>query len=161
MRTSQIIRRSIVGLLFGVSIWFYAKTFFRPNWGWPLSVLFGFVCLLVLIFIVRKVVNRPAPFQLVLRLANDKGGDEDDDATFTKLHKRFKDAFRGCRDVRFDGYDTDRSWIWFYFFGPNEQTVREVVLSELRDCKIRAGSYFLSAASQSCAPPTDGPALQL
>jgi hypothetical protein len=148
-------------LFFGVAIWFYAKTYFRPNWGWPLALAFGSVYLLVLFFIVRRSVGPPAPFQLVLRLANNTGGDEEDGGTFDKLHDRFKTALRRSGDVRFAGFDTDRSWIWFYFYGSSDQTVREAVLSQLQDCNIRDGSYFLSAASQPFAPPNDGPALQL
>lgn len=161
MKTPSVIRQSLTVLFFGVAIWFYAKTYFRPNWGWPLALAFGFVYLLVLIFIMRRAAGRPAPFQLVLRLANDNGGDAEDDGTFKKLHDRFTKILPRRGSVWFAGFDTDNSWIWFYFYGPNDQAVREAVMPQIQDCKIRNGSYFLSAASQACAPPSDGPALQL
>jgi len=161
MKTRSIIRRSIVVLLFAFAIWFYAKTYFRPNWGWPFALAFGVVYVLVLFYIVRRSVGRPAPFQLVLRLANDVGGDENDDRAFEKLRERFKRALPGPCKVRFAGFDTDGIWTWFYFHGPDDQTVRETVLSQLQDCQVREGSYFLSGATQPCAPPNDGPMQRL
>ncbi|MGC9943700.1 MAG: hypothetical protein ABSE48_17885, partial [Verrucomicrobiota bacterium] len=104
MKTQIISRWSIAMLLFGVAIWFYARTYFRPNWGWPLALVFGVIYLLVLIYIVRGAVGKPAPFQLVLRMANDKGGDEDDDSTFKKLYERFKSVLPGSGTIRFDGF---------------------------------------------------------
>jgi hypothetical protein len=161
MKTQGIIRRSIVVLFLGVASWFYAKTYFRPNWGWPLALAFGAVYILVISYIVRRAVGKPAPFQLVLRMANDKGGDEDDNRTFKKLRERFKSVLSGPGVVRFDGFDTDGRWIWFYFHGPDDQTVREAVLSQLQDCQVHDGSYFLSGATQTCAPPNNGLALRL
>lgn len=161
VKRPRLIRQSILVPFYVVTIWFYAETYLRQNWERPLALALGLIHALVVILIARKDADSPAPFQLVLRLAGDNGGDENDDSTFAKLHERFTKALPGRGDVRFGGFDTDGGWIWFYFHGPNDQWVREAVLSQLQDCKIRDGSYFLPAASQPCAPPSDGPALQL
>ncbi len=109
----------------------------------------------------RTVLGKPAPFQLVLRLADVKGGDLEDHQTFETLQERFKQQFSRPGSIRFGGFDTDGRFIWFYFSGPDERTVREAVLAELGGCRVRPGSYFLSKATQSCASPNDGPTFPL
>ena len=159
MNARGIIRRSILVLLFGFAVWFFA-TRYRPIWGWPLGLAFGVAWVLVMVYVHRKM-NKPAPFQLVLQMANDQGGDQADGRTFDLLWGRFKRLSPSPGGVRFDGFDTDGNQIWFYFHGPDAGVVREAVLPQLRDCQVRKGSYFLSGATQSCAPPNAGAAISL
>lgn len=158
---STILRNCVVAALVASAAWFAAYTYFRPNWNWPLSLLFGAVFVWVFFPGGRAVIGKPAPFQLVLRLADDKGGDHEDAHTFETLHARFKHQFSKPSDLRFDGFDTDGRFIWFYFLGLDEGVVRGAVLAQLGGCRIRSGSYFLSKATQSCAPPNDGPTMPL
>ena len=160
MNIGRFTRWSILGLCFCLSTWWVASNYYEKNWGWPLAMAFGAVFSAVFIYLVRRSAGKPAPFQLVLRLADDKGGDQEDDQTFETLHARFKQHFPKSGSVRFDGFDTDGSFIWFYFFGPDESTVRGAVLPPLEGCQIRQGSYFLSKATQRAAP-NDGPATLL
>ena len=125
-----------------------------------MALFLGTVYVLVFVW-YQRLINKPAPFQLVLRLVNDRGGDENDRRTLDQLMKRFKSLSKSQRVLRFDGFDSAGSWFWFYFHGPAEQAVRETVLLQIQDCQIRRGSYFLSAATQSCASPNDGPTLLL
>jgi hypothetical protein len=158
---SRIIRRCLLTAVLAGGAWWFASAYFRKNWSWPLSLLFGAVAVLVIVYGGRRAAGKPAPFQLVLRLADDKGGDQEDDRTFKTLHARFKQQFPKSGSIRFDGFDTDGSFIWFYFFGPEEDAVRHAVLPGLEGCRIRQGSYFLSKATQPCAAPNDGPATLL
>jgi hypothetical protein len=161
MNIGRFIRWSVLAVCFCLSTWWVARTYYQKNWGWPLAIAFGAVCSVVFIFLVRCSAGKPAPFQLVLRLADDKGADQEDDRTFKTLHERFKKQFPKSGSVRFDGFDTDGSFIWFYFLGPDETSVRRAVLSHIEGCRIRQGSYFISNASQPCASPNDGPATLL
>jgi hypothetical protein len=158
---SKITRYCLPAVIVTGGAWLAATIYFRQNLGWPLSLLFGAVFMLILIYMGRAAAGKPASFQLVLRLADDKGGDEEDDLTFEALHTRFKQRFPKSGSIRFDGFDTDGSFIWFYFLGPDEMSVRQAVLSHLDGCRIRRGSYFLTNATQPCAPPNDGPATLL
>jgi hypothetical protein len=56
--------------------------------------LFGAVAVLVFVYVGRRAAGKPAPFQLVLRLADGKGGDHEDDQTFEALHARFQQHMR-------------------------------------------------------------------
>lgn len=47
-------------------------------------------------------LGKPAPLQLVLRLAKPKGGDREDDETFDTLHRRFKQQFSMPCSMRFE-----------------------------------------------------------
>jgi hypothetical protein len=146
---SRIFRRWLLAVVFAGGAWWFAGEYFRKNWSWPLSLLFGAVAVLVFVYVGRWAAGKPAPFQLVLRLADDKGGDHEDHQTFEALHARFQQHFLKSCVVRFDGFDTDGSFIWFYFLGPDESSVRHAVLMQLEGCRIRQGSYFLSKATQS------------
>jgi hypothetical protein len=154
---SRIIRYSLLAVIVAGGAWWAASTYFRQNWNWPLSLVFGTVFVLITIYLGRATAGKPAPYQLVLRLADDKGGDPEDDDTFETLHTRFKQQIPKSGRVRFDGFDTDGSFIWFYFFGPDETSVRHAVWSHLEGCRIRQGSYFIANATRSCAAPNDGP----
>lgn len=158
---SKIVRYCLLAVIFTSCTWWAASTYFRENWSWPLALLFGAVFVLVLISIGRVAAVKPEPFQLVLRLADDNGGDQEDNRTIETLHARFKQQFPKSGAIRFDGFDTDRSYVWFYFFGPEEGAVRHAVLSQLEGCRIRQGSYFLSEATRPCAAPNDGRATLL
>jgi len=131
---SGIIRHCLLAIIFAGGAWSAASRCFRQNWNWPLSLFLGAVFGLVLIYLRRAAAGKPPPFQLVLRLAGDKGGDQEDDQTFETLHARFKQQFPKSGGVRFDGFDTDGSFIWFYFFGPDEGKVRHAVFSQLESC---------------------------
>jgi hypothetical protein len=157
----KIIRYSVLGVIVTGWAYYAASTYFRQNWSWALSLVFGAIFVLVLVYGGRAAAGKPAPFQLVLRLADDKGGDQEDDQTFETLHKRFKEQFPKSGSVRFDGFDTDGNFVWFYFLGPDETLVRQTVLSQIEGCRIRQGSYFVSNVTQPCAPPTGGTALLL
>ena len=101
---------------------------------------------------------------MVLRLADDEEGEREDDETFDILHERFKQHFPGTGEsekVRFHGFDTEGSFMWYYFFGPDESAVRGAVLAQLVGCRIREGSYFLSNTTKSFAGPDDGVAMVL
>ena len=134
-----------------------ANNYFRKNWDWPLSLVFGVVFILIVIYLGRAAAGKCARFQLVLRLADDKGGDQDDNQVFETLHDRFKQRLPKSSSVRFEGFDTDGSFIWFYFFGPDESTVLSALMPQLEGCRIREGSYFLTNATRRCAAPNDGP----
>jgi hypothetical protein len=157
---SKTIRHCLFAILCAAT-WWFASTAFRKNWNWPLSLCFGAVFVLLLILAGRRAAGKTAPFQLVLKLADDKGGDQEDDQTFETLHARFEQQFPKKGNIRFDGFDTDGSFIWFYFFGPEADAVRHAVLSQIDGCRIRRGSYFLSQATHSCAGVNDGPATPL
>lgn len=159
MKIGTVIRWTIFVVCFGGSSWWWASTYYRENWGWPFAIAFGTVSSVVILYLARRVGGRHAPFQLVLRLADDEDGKREDDENFGILHERFKRNFPGTGEsekVRFHGFDTDGSFTWFYFFGPDENTVRVAVLPQLEGCRIREGSYFLSNATKSCAAPHDG-----
>ena len=158
---SCTIRNCLLVLLFLGGAWWFASTCFQEYWNWPLSLLFGAVSIGIFFYVVRQTTGKPSPFQLVLRLANNKGGDQEDNQTFKKLHARFEQQFPKSGSIRFNGFDTDDSFIWFYFFGPDEASVRHAVLSQLEGSRIRQGSYFLSKATQACASPNDGPSTPL
>jgi hypothetical protein len=161
-KMSKIIRYCLLAVIVAGMAWWTASTSFRQYYNWPLSLFFGALVGLIPIFAGRAAMaDNPAPFQLVLRLADDKGGDQEDAQTFEALHTRFTQQFPKSGSVRFDGYDADGSCIWFYFLGADEASVRDAVFSQLEGCRIRKGSYFLSKATQPCAPPNDGPATQL
>src|SRR5262245_59110855 len=119
---SRIIRRCLLAVVLA-GVWWFVSADFRKNWNWPLSLLFGAMAVFVIVYGGRK----PAPFQLVLRLADDKAGDHEDDQTFETLHDRFKHLFSKSGSIQFDGFDTDGSFIWFYFLGPDEASVRHAV----------------------------------
>jgi len=109
--------------------------------GWPLAAVLG-VCfgLLVLLIIRRQTVT--APFRLVVRLANDDTGDSEDDKLFDKLRARFKSDIPSGMDLKFDGFDIGGGYLWFYFNGADGKVVRDAVLSLVKDCTFRDGSYF-------------------
>jgi hypothetical protein len=158
----KIIRRCLYSVVFAGGAWWSARAYFRENWNWPLSLAFGALTVLAIGYVIsRWAAGKPAPFQLVLRLADDEGGDQEDDQTFKALRNLFKRLFPKSGSIRFDGFDTDRSFIWFYFHGPDEASVRDAVLPHLKEHRIRPGSYFLSKATQPCGSPNDGSATQL
>lgn len=161
MNVGRFIRWGILAVCFCFSTWWVASNYYQKNWSWPLAVAFSALFSVVFICLVRRSTGKPAPFQLVLRLADKKGGDLENDQAFYTLHARFKQHFPKSGSVRFDGFDTDGGLIWFYFFGPDESTVRGAVLPQLEGCQISQGSYFLSKATQPCAPPNNGPAALL
>jgi hypothetical protein len=164
MKIGGVIRWSILAVCFGVSSWLVASRYYEENWGWPLAIVFGVVFTVVVDYFVRRAGSRHAPFQLVLRLAEDEEGKRQDDETFDILHVRFKEHFPGAGEseqVRFDGFEADGGFMWFYFFGPDEMTVRSAVLPQLEGCQIREGSYFLSNATKPFAGPNDGAAIIL
>jgi hypothetical protein len=88
MNARGIIRWSIFVLCFGLAVWCFAKRYVAI-WGWPLALGFGVAWVLVASLILRKM-NKPAPFQLVLQMANEQGGDQADGRTFDRLRGRFK-----------------------------------------------------------------------
>ena len=92
----------------------------------------------------------------MLRLSNDDGGDQEDDQTFRLLIKRFKEAFPKSNKVRYDGFDTDGRFIWFYFCGPDDFLICDKVLTQVHGCRIRNGSYFLSKATKNFGSLSDG-----
>lgn len=142
MKTKRPVRGILFLVLLGLCAWFSIGKY-REYYDWPLAVLFGAVFVWIFHYYLPKATYaKPAPFHLVLRLGNDTGGDFEDDQTFEILHARFTERFPKSGDIRFDGFDTDGSRIWFYFFGPDENTVFAAVSSSLEDCCIRQGSYF-------------------
>ena len=162
MTTDKFIRRGLLAASLTVATWWFAKTYFRENWGWPPALVLGVVAAAVFAYVIRQfVIGKPAPFQLVLQMADENGGDKEDDQTFQLLHDRFRRLFPKSGDIGFDGFDTDGCFIWFYFRGAEEASVRDAILSQLEGCRIRKGSYFLSKATQSVAPPDDGPVTPL
>lgn len=142
--TGKFILLGILGVLLAPIIWFMGSRYHHAGWGWPLALVFGASFVLCAAYLIRRTQGKPAPFQLVLRLANKKGGDTEDNKTFELLHERFERLFPKSSDIRFDGFDTDGSFIWFYFLGQDETSVSHAVLSQLQGCRIREGSYFLS-----------------
>jgi hypothetical protein len=155
--TGKFIWRSIIVVLLGISAWECASRNFQENWGWPMALLFGAATVGIMEYAGRAAAGKPAPFQLVLRLANDRGGDRDDDRTFEILHERFERLFPKAANIWFEGFDADGTYVWFYFHGPDEVLVRRSILSQFEGCTIRNGSYWLSKATQTTAPPNDGP----
>ena len=157
---SKIFYRCLLAVVFaGGAFWF--SHIYQKNWSWPISLLFGAITVFVFVNLSRLTAGKPPPFQLVLRLSNDDGGDQEDGQTIDTLHARFKQHFRRSSDIRFKGFDTDGSFIWFYFVGPEEAPVRQAVMSQFEGCRIRPGSYFLSKATQTFAPSNDGPVTPL
>jgi hypothetical protein len=88
-------------------------------------------------------------------------GDPEDDQTFKKLDVCFKQHFPESGKIRFDGFDCDDNFVWFYFIGPDEGSVRQAVFPLLDGCTVRPGSYFVSNATQVFASLEDGHATLL
>ncbi len=88
--------------------------------------------------LLGQVSDKPAPFQLVLRL--DTG--PSDNRAFAELHRKFRHGCPRSSEVQFDGFDTDGEWVWFYFRGQDAQLAREKVFGLIRDCPITPGAYF-------------------
>ena len=123
----------------GLAIPWVAVAHWTGHWSARIADFVGF---LPLAFLLGRLASRPAPFQLVLRLADSDTGDAADEEVFERLHRCFK---QDCRDnlvARFDGFDIGGGWLWFYFNGSDGAAVRKKVMALLRDCPIRTGSYF-------------------
>lgn len=148
-------------LCFFIGAWHFTKVYRKADWSWPVAVLFGTSVTFCIFYVGRLARRRPAPFQLVLRMANNNGEDADDDQTFKLLVARFKETFSRASVVKYDGFDTDEEFVWFYFCGSDEARVRDAVLSQIYGCRIRKGSYFISSATQSFASMKDGTSVLL
>lgn len=152
----RFIACAIVLILLGVS---YADTDLIKDYGWPAAL--GMSVLVAAVefyfFFIYDTSHGSAPIQLVLRLADDRGGDGEDERMFKILHDRFKRFYRIPNEIRFSGFDCTDSFIWFYFRGPSGAATEREILSQLSGFKIHEGSYFLSQATQDTAPPSDGP----
>lgn len=92
----------------------------------------------------------------MLRLSDDPGADPEVDRIFKTLHERFVEAFPKSGQIVFDGFDTDGCFFWFYFRGPDGNSVRQAVLSQIDEDIIQSGSYFVSNATHYCADPMEG-----
>lgn len=138
MRPFRII---LVLMMFALLAWQAAEQYFTKLYSWPAALALGAVWV-VCIALATRSVNKPAPFRLVTRLYAKGKEAEADERVFKTLHQRFKAQFPRTANVRFDGFDTDGETVWFYFWGPDAQSVQTAVHAQIADCCLREGSYF-------------------
>jgi hypothetical protein len=135
---TNLFRRSL-WLGIGVLGWgfIYARAA-HSGVGWPWAIVLG-LCFSVLMLLLYRRQFLPAPFRLVIHLADDDVSDSDDDKMFELLHARFK---AHSTAFKFDGFDIGGGYVWFYFRGADAKSVHDAVLSLVTDCTFREGSYF-------------------
>lgn len=85
MNIRTLAKWSILGLCFCLSAWSATSDYYGMNSDWRLAIVYGVVFSVVMIYLDRRLAGKPAPFQLVLRLADNKGGDQEDAQTFETL----------------------------------------------------------------------------
>jgi hypothetical protein len=92
---------------------------------------------------IQCSLQRVVPLTLVVKTSGSKGGTKEDGALFETLHDLFKIHFPKDGQPEFDGFNSNREQICFYFKGADPDVIMKAIQPLLKDIPLPPGSHLL------------------